>query len=446
MTDVTDVIGDRTADLLARARRVLPGGTVHTFSNRPRGFPAFMDLPDFVIERGDGAYVWTTDDERLLDMVLGAGAVILGHRHPAFVAAVAGQADRIANHFHLAPEVVDAAELVVSMVPSADRVRFVNSGTEAMLVALRLVRAHTGRDRLIKLEGAYHGNLDDVLFHSSFGRVDDWGGDIPAPDTPGIPAGAAGRIVLVPYNDVDAMAAAAGALHDEVAAILIEPVMRGIAPAPGYLAAVREIADRWRLPLVFDEVITGFRLAPGGAQEFFGVTPDLTVLGKALGGGIPVGALAGNEELMAWLDPGQPDGRRILTEGSFYGNPISMAAVAATLGELRKPGAHAHLHRIGDAIATRLAEVFAARGLPFQSTGVGPLVEFYSSDSPIRDYVTAQRTDQRAKVALAAGLRGRGVFGGGGRYNVSLAHGDAEVDQLIAAVAETLDRDVVGAA
>jgi glutamate-1-semialdehyde 2,1-aminomutase len=312
-----------------------------------------------------------------------------------------------------------------------------------MLVALRLVRAHTGRDRLIKLEGAYHGNLDDVLFHSSFGRVDDWSGDIPAPDTPGIPAGAAGRVVLVPYNDVDAMAAAAAALHDEVAAIIVEPVMRGIAPAPGYLAAVREIADRWQLPLVFDEVITGFRLAPGGAQEFYGVNPDLTVLGKALGGGIPVGALAGTEELMAWLDPAQPDGRRVLAEGSFYGNPISMAAVAATLGELRKPGAHVHLHRVGEALASGLAVAFAARGIPFQSTGVGPLVEFYSSTTPIRDYVTAQRTDQRPKVALAAGLRRRGLFAGGGRYNVSLAHGDAEVAAFIAAVEDVLDRDLV---
>ena len=433
---------DETADLLARARRLLPGGTVHTFSNRPRGFPAFMDAPDFLIERGDGAYVWTTAGDRLLDIVLGAGAVILGHRHPAFVAAVAGQADRITNHFHISPEVVEAAELVVEMLPSADAVRFVNSGSEAMLIALRLARAHTGRDRIIKLEGAFHGNLDEVLFHTSFGRVDDWAGDIPTPDTPGIPAGYGSRVVLVPYNDVDAMAQTAAALHDEVAAIVVEPVMRGLAPAPGYLAAVREIADRWRLPLIFDEVITGFRLAPGGAQEFYGVPADLTVLGKALGGGTPIGALAGTAELMAWLDPARPDGQRILAEGSFHGNPLSMAAAVATLRELRRPGAYEHLHAIGNAIGARMVAAFDAAGLPLQMTGVGPLVEFYVSDQPVLDYVTAQRTDQRAKVALAGGMRRRGVFGGGGRYNVSLAHGPAEVDLLIAAVEQVLAEDL----
>ena len=431
-----------TADLLARGRRVLPGGTVHTFSHRPRGFPAFMDTPDFVLERGEGAYLWTTDGDRLLDMVLGAGAVLLGHGHPAIVDAVTDQLARVTNTFHISPQVIEATEGVVNAIPSAEAVRFVNSGTEAMLYALRLVRAHTGRDRIIKLEGADHGCLDEVLFHSSFGSVEDWSGDVPAPDTPGIPAGYGQRVVIGPSNDVDAMAETAAALHDEVAAIVVEPVLRGLAPAPGYLAAVREIADRWELPLVFDEVITGFRLALGGAQEFYGVPADLTVLGKGLGGGMPIGALAGTAEMMAWLDPAQPDGRRILAEGSYYGNPVSAAAAAATIRELHRPGVYEHLHGTGNAIGDRLVAAFADRGLPLQVTGVGPLVEFYVSDKPVLDYVTAQRTDQRAKIALANRLRARGVFGGVGRYNVSLAHGGAEIDLLIAAVERVLDDDL----
>jgi glutamate-1-semialdehyde 2,1-aminomutase len=431
-----------TDDLLAAARRALPGGTVHTYSNRPRGFPTFLDQPDFIVDRAEGAYLWTTDGERMLDMVLGAGTTLLGHGHPTVVDAVAAQVARGANFFHITPPIIDLATAVVDAMPGAAAVRFFNSGTEAMLIALRLVRAHTGRDRIIKLEGAYHGCLDEVLFHTSFGAVEDWAGDLPAPDSPGIPAGHGQRVVVVPYNDVDAMAEAAAALHDEVAAIIVEPIMRGLAPAPGYLAAVREIADRWRLPLIFDEVITGFRVALGGAQELYGVRADLTVLGKALGGGMPIGALSGTAELMAWLDPGQPNGRRILAEGSFYGNPVSSAAGLAHLRELRRPGVYPQLHAIGDAIGAGLRDAFDARRIPIQLTGVGPLVEFYASATPVLDYVTAQRTDQRPKVALAGGMRRRGVFGGGGRYNVSLAHGPAELALFRDAVAAVLDEDL----
>jgi glutamate-1-semialdehyde 2,1-aminomutase len=430
------------AGLLERAVASLPGGTIHTFSHRPPGFPSFMDTPDFIIERGEGVYVWTTEGERLLDVVLGAGAVLLGHAHPAIVAALQAQAARATNLSHISPQVIQLAEEVVSAIPSAAKARFFNSGTEAMMYALRIVRAHRGRELILKLEGAYHGGLDDLLFRTSYGAWPAQGNRL-EPDSPGIPAGAADRLVIVPYNDLDALRAAVAARGRELAAIVVEPVLRGIRPAPGYLAGVCEIAQAAGIPLVFDEVITGFRLALGGAQEFYDVKADITVLGKALGAGVPIGCVAASPELASWLDTSQPDGRRILAEGSTYGNPLAAAAALANLRELGRAGTYAHLHRLGEGLAERLGEVFRRVGLPAQFVGVGPLVEFYFSDKPPLDYATAQATDQRPKRALAQGLRARGVFGGGGRFNVSMAHDVAELDVLAAAVEDVLRKDLL---
>jgi glutamate-1-semialdehyde 2,1-aminomutase len=429
---------EKTDALLQLAGRYLPGGTIHTFSYRPPGFPVFMDIPDFVIERGEGPWVWTTDGERLLDVVLGAGTALLGHAHPAIVAAVSGQIARGAALSHITPQVIELAAEVVRAVPSAEKARFYNSGTEAMMYAIRMVRAHTGRDVLIKCDGAYHGGGDGLLFRTNYGAPTNLEGAVA--DTPGIPASEAERVRLVPYNDLDALRAAVGVHRSELAAIVIEPVMRGIRADAGYLAGVCDIARSAGVPLIFDEVITGFRLALGGAQEFYGVRADLTVLGKALGAGLPIGAIVGSEELMSWLDPSQPNGRRILAEGSFYGNPLSAAAALANLRELSRPGTYQHLHELGDMLTARLDETFRRHGLKPQFVGVGPLVEFYFGEAPPRDYPSAQATDQRVKRALAAGLRARGVFGGGGRYNVSTAHGQNEIDLAAAAVEEIVAR------
>ena len=315
-----------------------------------------------------------------------------------------------------------------------------------MLYALRLVRAHTGRDRIIKLEGAYHGCLDEVLFHSSFGSVEDWSGDVPAPDTPGIPAGYGQRVVIVPYNDIDAMAETAAALHDEVAAIVVEPVMRGLAPAPGYLAAVREIADRWELPLVFDEVITGFRLALGGAQEFYGVPADLTVLGKGLGGG--------HADRRAGRDRGD--------DGLARPGPARRPADPGRGQLLRQPGVGGGRGRRRCASCIAPACTSTCTG-PGTRSGTGWLRRsptgacrsrspasgrWSSSTCPTsRCSTTSRRSGPTSgrRSRWPTGCAARGVFGGGGRYNVSLAHGEAEVDLLIAAV-ETRARRGPGAA
>jgi len=424
--------------LLQRARRFMPGGTVHTFSHRPPGFPTFMETPDFAIDRAEGPWLWTTEGERLLDVVLGSGCVILGHAHPAIVAAMKAQAARGTNFAHVSRPAIELAEEIVTAIPSAEKVRFFNSGTEAMMHALRIVRAHTGRDRVIKLDGAYHGCLDELLVRTSYGPVTTESGTTLACDSPGTLAAHAERVIVVPYNDLDAMREAAAANRRELAAIIVEPLMRGLGPAPGYLSGVREIADSEGVPLVFDEVITGFRLARGGAQEFYGVDADLTVLGKGLGAGAPMGAVAGSETLMAWLQTGRPDGKRILGEGSSYGNALAAAAALAQMRELARPGTYEHLHGMGRHLADRLGEQFSQHRLVPRFVSAGPVIEFYFGEGPFLDYASAQASDQRVKRALAQGLRSRGVFGGGGRYYVSLAHGEAEIDVLVSAVEDVL--------
>ncbi len=428
-----------TARLLESARAHLPGGGIWTFSHRPAGFGAGVDAPEFIIDRAEGAYAWTTDGDRLLDMVLGFGCTIVGHSHPEVVEAVARRLPMGANYAHLSPPAIELAARLTDIVPCAQRVRFFNSGTEAWTIALRLVRALTGRDRILKLEGGFHGGNDATLFNTNFGDVEYWAPSPEVtPDTPGIPAAAASSLLLAPYDDVAAARAIALAHRHELAAILVEPVQRGIAARPGFLEGMRALADEIGIPLVFDEVITGFRLALGGAQEFYGVTPDLAVLGKGLGSGFPIGALVGSEAAMKPLDPKAPDAQRIVAEGSTLANPISATAALATLDILSRPGTYEHLHGWGTALGDGLRDAFARHGRTIQVTGVGPIVEFFVADRPVHDYLTAMGTDLGPKARLAGGLRGQGVFGGGGRYNVSLAHGDVELSLMLDAVEAVL--------
>jgi glutamate-1-semialdehyde 2,1-aminomutase len=430
----------RTADLLERARAHLPGGGIWTFSTRPAGFGTTLDAPDFLIERGEGAYVWTTDGERLMDLVLGSGTVLVGHAHPEVVAAVTAQVARGANYSHLSPPAVDLAERICAVVPCAQKVRFFNSGTEAWGVALRALRAKSGRDTILKFEGAFHGGNDATLFNTNFGSVASWApAPRPTPDTPGTVESDQTNVLTAPYDDIETTRAIVTAHRNDIAAILCEPVMRGIAARPGFLEALRRLADDLHVPLVFDEVITGFRLGLGGAQAHYGVTPDMAVFGKALGSGYPIGVIAGSEEAMQPLDPGAPDGIRVVAEGSTLANPVTATAAVATLEILSRPGVYEHLHDWGNRLGEGIREAFARRGTTIQLTGVGPIVEFYVSDTPVSNYRTAQATDLRPKSRLARGMRAHGIFGGGGRYNCSLAHGDAELAQMIDAVNAILD-------
>ena len=434
-----------TRQLLEAARRSLPGGGIWTFSQRPAGFGSSLDAPEFLIDRAEGVWVWTLDGRRMLDMVLGSGCILVGHAHPEVVAAVTAQVARGSNYAHLSPPAVRLAARLVEVIPCADRVRFFNSGTEAWAIALRVVRALTGRRRVLKFEGAFHGGNDATLFNTNYGDAGAWAtAPGPTADSPGTSASLAADVLVAPYDDLPSTRAIATAHRDDLAAILVEPVMRGIAARPGFLEGLRELADDLRVPLVFDEVITGFRLAPGGASEFYGVVPDLAVLGKGLASGFPIGVIAGTEAAMAPLDPAAPDGRRIVAEGSTLANPISTTAALATLEILSRPGTYEHLHAWGNRLGEGIREAFARRGIPVQLTGVGPIVEFLVADHPVRDYRAAMRTDQQPKALLAAGFPRHGIFAGGGRYNVSLAHGEPELELFLGTLEAVLDEAGAG--
>ena len=309
----------RSAELMARAERLFPGGV----SSPVRAFRGVGGTPR-VIDRASGARVWDVDGNELLDYVGSWGPMILGHAHPTVVAAITAAAEHGTSYGAPNPHEVELAELITEAMPSIERLRFVSSGTEAAMSAIRVARAATGRERIVKMAGGYHGHADGLL-------VEPGSGAIGMPASAGVTPGAAGDTLVAPYNDLDAVERLLG--EHEVAAVIVEPVaanMGVVPPLPGYLAGLRAATTRHGSLLIFDEVITGFRVARGGAQELYGVTPDLTVLGKIIGGGLPVGAYGGRAELMSLVAPDGP----VYQAGTLSGNPLAMAAGAATLREL----------------------------------------------------------------------------------------------------------------
>ena len=406
----------------AKAPRYLPGGTYSTIAHDEN--PA----PGFLFSHGSGAYLHTTGGRRFLDVMLGHGSLLLGHCHPAVVEAVKRQAELGNTFTHVTGPAIQLAEMIVEDVPCADRVRFVNSGTEAVMLALRIVRAHTGKDRVLKFEGAYHGFADGVLFSTNYGRHDRWPDHPhPDPDTPGIPSGHARDILVAPWNDIDTTRRIVADNLGELAGIIVEPVMRGLASRPGFLEEIREVATELRVPLIFDEVGTGFRLALGGAQEYYGVTPDLSTFGKGLGSGYPIGAVAGSDHLMDYLDPASPDDFRVFSLGSFHGNAMSAAAGVATIERLREPGVYEHLASYGDRLRDGLEDLFRRFDLAVQMTGEANIVEWLFTTEPVTDYRSSLATNRALKDRIGAEIRRHGLFGGGGRLNSSTEHGETEL-------------------
>ena len=428
----TAVINRTTSDL-ETACRYLPGGAIFTVGWRRPARPTYW------IERGEGAYVYTSDGRRLLDVVLGSASLLLGHCPAAVSEAVKAQIDRGVIFAHLSAPVIELARLMAEAIPGAQKIRFTNSASEAMLYALRAVRARTGKEKVLKFEGAYHGFPDALLFNTNYGDQSRWReAPIATPDSPGIGASSQGSVLVAPYNDIDQTRAIVSAHHADLAAIVVEPVMRGIASRPGFLEGLRACADAFHLPLVFDETITGFRLAYGGAQEFYGVPADLAVYGKGLGAGYPIGAVAGSDEYMSVFDPESADDVRIYALGSFHGNPLCATAAVHCLRSLRYPSVYRELNGYGDRLRDGLLELFRRYGLVVQMTGVGSIVEFFFGAEPITDYRSITRSTLRYKQLLGDELPNHGVFGGGGRYTSSTCHRRPELEKMLHAVEETL--------
>ncbi len=415
----------KSGELLAAARRVIPGGV----DSPVRAYRAVGGEPPF-IARGEGAYLWDADGNRYIDYVLSWGPLILGHAYPAVVEALAVAAARGTSYGAPTSLETELAELVVEMVPSVEMVRFVNSGTEATMTALRLARAYTGRHKIVKFEGCYHGHADMLLVQAGSGVA-----TLGLPDSPGVPPGATQDTLTAPFNDLAAVKDLFQRFPEEIAAVIIEPVagnMGVVPPVDGFLAGLRELTSAHGALLVFDEVMTGFRVALGGAQELYGIDPDLTTLGKVIGGGLPVGAYAGKREVMEMVAPAGP----MYQAGTLSGNPLAMTAGLVTLKELRKPGAFEQMVDQTERLCAGVGQAAEEAGVSVYQTRVGTMFCTYFADGAVTDYSSATKSDTAGFGRFFQAMLGAGVYLAPSQYEAgftSTAHTADVIDATIAA-------------
>lgn len=422
--------GTRSRQVMDRARALMPGGV-----NSPvRAFAAVGGEPR-VIESGSGARIRDVDGREYLDYLGSWGPLILGHAHPDVVAAVKEAASGGTSFGAPTQREVELAELVCEMVPSIERVRMVSSGTEAAVSALRLARGATGRELIVKVEGCYHGHADPLLVKAGSGPM-----TLGIPDSPGVPAALARLTLTVPFNDPEALEKIFSHKGKEIACLILEPVagnMGVIAPQPGYLQAARDITSRHGALLIFDEVMTGFRVAPGGAQQLYDVQPDLTMLGKIIGGGLPVGAYGGAADLMARVAPEGP----VYQAGTLSGNPVSMAAGLATLWVLRRPGLYERLEALSARLESGVREAARQAGIPVWLNRVGSMMCAFFTHGPVTDFASAMTSDTRRYAAYFHAMLRQGINLAPSQFEatfVSAAHTEADIDATIAAAREAL--------
>ena len=421
---------DRSQELWTRARKVIPGGV-----NSPVRAMSAVGRDPLFIRSGRGARVEDVDGNRYIDYVGSWGPLILGHAHPEVLEAVNKAAARGTSFGAPTQAEVELAEVLVERVPSLEMVRLVSSGTEATMSALRLARGYTGRDLVIKFDGCYHGHADGLLVSAGSGLA-----TLGIPSCPGVPKAMAQTTLSLPYNDLAAVQEVFQARGEEVAAVILEPVagnMGVVAPAPGFLSGLRSLCSQHGAVLIFDEVITGFRVALGGAQERFGITPDLTCLGKIIGGGLPMGAYGGRREIMEKIAPLGP----VYQAGTLSGNPLATAAGLKALELLAQPGVYEQLEQTADRLYQGLGRLFADKGLAHYGQRVGAMFSYFFQEGPVADYASATASDTELFGRFYRAMLRHGVYLAPSQFEatfVSLAHSQDDVDQTLAAAAEAL--------
>jgi glutamate-1-semialdehyde 2,1-aminomutase len=420
----------KSEEIFAAAQKLMPGGV-----NSPvRAFKSVGGQP-IVFDRVNGAYIWDVDGNQYIDYVGTWGPAICGHAHPEVIEAL-HQALEKGTSFG-APCLLEniLAEMVIDAVPSIEVVRFVNSGTEACMSILRLMRAFTGRDKIVKFEGCYHGHADMFLVKAGSGVA-----TLGLPDSPGVPKSATNSTLTAPYNDLEAVKKLFEENPEDIAGVILEPVVGNagfITPDAGFLEGLREITQEYGALLIFDEVMTGFRIAYGGAQEKFGVTPDLTTLGKVIGGGLPVGAYGGRADIMAMVAPAGP----MYQAGTLSGNPLAMTAGIKTLELLQKPGTYEQLDRITKKLADGLLDVARAAGHEVVGGQISAMFGMFFTGTPVHNYEDAKLADLKKFARFHRGMLEKGVYLAPSQFEAgftSLAHTDEDIDRTIEAAKEVL--------
>ena len=420
---------DAEERLLEKARRYLPGGSGGNLT-----LPTELD---FLASKGQGAHIFDVSGNEYVDWLMGSGPMVLGHAHPAVTEAVIKAVEDGSTFFATNDKAVELAEEMVNAIPCAEQVRFTTSGTDACLNAMRACRAFTGKEKVLKFEGGFHGTSDYALMSLTPPASVEY--PQAQASSGGIPKAIEDLMLIAPYNDLATTETIINAHLYDIAAVIVEPIQRVIAPVPGFLQGLRDLAKKHNIPLIFDEVVTSFRLAYGGAQEFYGVTPDLCTVGKIMGGGYPLAAVTGRADILSVYDRGASDDDTYVNQiGTLNGNPVACAAGLATLKVMREPGTYPKMHASGAAIRNTLVDICNENGIPVQSCGEDAIFDVYFSEQPVTNYRDTLAADSAMMTRFNTGLLERGILKGAQKYYPSAVHSDEDVSKTIEAMREVV--------
>ena len=406
--------------LIDRARAVLPAGS---FGNM---------AADVVVARGKAGRIWDLSGNEYVDFLLGSGPMFVGHDHPEVTEAVQAQIPKGTTFFANNEHGIALAEEICAAMACASKLRFVSTGSEATLYAMRTARAHRKRDKILKFEGGYHGMSDYSLMSLAPKRLSNY--PLAIPDSPGIPKKVSEDVIVAPYNDAETARAIIAEYHDQLGGVIAEPFQRLLPPKPGFLETLREVTREYDIPLIFDEIVTGFRFDYGGAQAYYGVTPDMCSLGKIIGGGFPLAAICGTDELMAHFDKAAVGDEDFLPQiGTLSGNPVAAVAGLKTLEILKRPGAYEKVFETGRRLMAGLEAAMRDNGHAAKVIGEPPLFDVFFTEGPVENYRGMAEADAAKGRAFTSLLRDRGIFKGDSKYYISLAHDEADIEQTLEA-------------